>query len=184
MGLGNPGKKYAATRHNVGFMVVDKIAQLSSLKFKKSFFNRAYVAGKNVNNESLLLVKPNTFMNESGSCLKRIIRRYNPGAQNICIVYDDVDLALGRIKFKTSGGCAGHKGMSSVINELGTEQVNRLRIGIGRPPVRDTDISAYVLSEFTEDRYPILNEVLDKAAKCCLEWLNTDGEIIMQKYNA
>jgi len=171
VGLGNVGKEYVFTRHNVGFMVLDKIAERYSLRFKKSNIFKAYLVKSDLFKEKIMLVKPSTFMNNSGACVKKIVTHWKINVEEILIVYDDVDLPLGRIRFRIKGRSAGHKGMESVIQHLGSERIKRLKIGIGRPHNRK-DITDYVLSSFSEEEKDTIEDVLERAVLCCGEWIN------------
>lgn len=184
VGLGNPGKKYAATRHNVGFAVLDELARREMLRFKKSFVLKAVVAQKTILDECVLLVKPATFMNNSGECVKKVFRRYKLASSDVFFVYDDVDLGLGKMRFKSDGSTAGHKGMASAIAALGTNAIDRLRIGIGRPQSEAADIADYVLSRFLPQELTAINHAIARAAQCCYDWLREDDDYLMRTYNA
>jgi len=147
VGLGNPGSKYAITRHNVGFMVLDELAKKLGLKFTT---NKNYLADW-AKNETVELVKPQTFMNNSGSAVSKVIQKHNLLPQDILIVMDDIDIELGKLRFRTEGSSGGHKGMQSIIDTLGTDKFARLKIGIGRPPV-GAEPDEYVTQKFTPEQ--------------------------------
>ena len=181
VGLGNPGRKYSATRHNAGFMVLDRLAKTHSVRFRKSILNSAYIAKVEKKRWQVLLVKPATFMNNSGICVKKIMVHYNIEIDDILIVYDDVDLELGTIRFRTKGRSAGHKGVNSIIQYLNTDLIQRIRIGIGKPD--SEDISDYVLSDFTDTEKAVFDTVVQKASRCCWSWIDRDVGFIMQRCN-
>ena len=161
VGLGNPGKKYKLTRHNVGFMVLDKFIQQSSVESwdKKfdSFFNKIII-----DQRSIILLKPQTFMNVSGYAVQKVKNFYGIDTNNIVIIHDDIDLELGKIKFKKGGGDGGHNGLKSIIKLIGSE-FNRIRIGIGRP--EKINVSSYVLNDFPEKEVSFLKKIILKSCE-------------------
>ena len=181
-GLGNPGKKYIFSRHNAGFIVLDYLAELYSLRFKNSSIYKANIARINIKGQEVIMVKPLTFMNNSGQCIKKVIFGYGLDIANIIVVYDDVDLALGKIRFRISGGSAGHQGMFSIIEYLSTEVISRLRIGVGRPE-NNGELINYVLSSFTAQEKVVLKDVLSRAVNFCKDWVDKDSRFLMQEYN-
>jgi len=144
VGLGNPGKKYKKTRHNVGFMVID------ALKKK--------ISGKNI-----VLLKPQTFMNNSGKTVKRIIRNLKLEIRNLVVIHDDIDLPLGTIRVSKNVGSAGHKGVQSIIDELGTKNFTRIRIGIQPKTGKPKEVEKFVLEKFTKEEKKIVKETIKKA---------------------
>ena len=180
-GLGNPGQRYKNNRHNIGCMVVDELARADSVTFKRSFRLPAQVAKKKEGKEEIILIKPRTFMNNSGMCVKRVLSNYKVGEQDFLIIYDEIDLLLGQVRFRQKGSCAGHRGMSSVIAALGTEQVNRLRVGIGGKRVGE--LSDYVLSDFSFQEKEALEEAVEKAASACRDWISQGADFVMKTYN-
>jgi len=181
VGLGNPGKTYINNRHNIGFRVVDKIVEKENLKFKKSFKVKAMIAKASSGGEEILLAKPTTFMNNSGLSVKLLLSVYNLSRENFLIVYDDMDLPLGRMKFARRGSSAGHKGIASIIFALGNEEIPRLRIGISKPLWGEA--TDYVLSDFTFGELPVVEEVIEEAVQGCWEWAKFGINFVMQKYN-
>ena len=161
VGLGNPGEKYKLTRHNIGFMVLDKFIQQSSVKGwdKKfdSFFNKIIIDQK-----SIILLKPLTFMNLSGYAVQKVKNFYGIDTKNIVIIHDDIDLELGKIKLKKGGGDGGHNGLKSIIKLIGSE-FNRIRIGIGRP--EKISVSSYVLNNFREEEVSLLKKIILKSCE-------------------
>jgi len=181
VGLGNPGPHYELTRHNVGFMVVDLVADMLNTDFKLSK-HQALVAEGRLDKEKILLVKPQTFMNSSGQAVLALLNWYKLSPHEVIVVYDDLDLAVGRIRIRDKGSAGGQKGMSNIISLLGTEEITRLRVGIGRPPA-GWEAADYVLSTFSDEEWKILQEILPKAGEAVL--LLAKGRIneAMNKYN-
>jgi PTH1 family peptidyl-tRNA hydrolase len=172
-GLGNYGQKYKNNRHNIGWMVVDSLVNAQGLNFKRSFRFTAFVTKAKIDNQDVLLVKPRTFMNNSGLCVKKLFKCYKIPAGDVLVVYDDVDLKPGQIRFKKEGSSGGHRGMASVIEALGTENINRLRVGIGRDSGLDTSI--YVLADFSRQEKEMLPEVITEAVSICRDWVKQGG---------
>ena len=161
VGLGNPGERYKQTRHNVGFMVLDKLIKQSTVegwdKNFDSFFTKIIIAQK-----SMILLKPLTFMNVSGHAVQKVKNFYGIDPNNIVIIHDDIDLELGKIKLKKGGGDGGHNGLKSIIKLIGSE-FNRIRIGIGRP--EKISVSSYVLNNFHEEEVPLLKKIILKSCE-------------------
>ncbi|MCF7908653.1 MAG: aminoacyl-tRNA hydrolase [Candidatus Omnitrophica bacterium] len=183
-GLGNPGIQYKQNRHNIGYRIVEKIAETENSSFKRKFGLGGLIAITKITTpgESYCFIKPTTFMNNSGRCLKAAKKKYGFSLDDILVVYDDVDLELGVVKFKKSGSSGGHRGMQSIVETLGTDQINRLRVGIGRDSRIDT--ADYVLSDFSGSELKFLPEIINKAAFACCDWVSKDAEFVMQKYNS
>lgn len=181
LGLGNPGHKYRNNRHNIGYRILEELADNRRVKFVRSIKFSAYLAEDNLNDEKILLVKPRTFMNNSGLCLKKIVKKYKPNTRDILVVYDDVDLRLGSIRFSQRGSCAGHRGMASVLSVITTDSINRLRIGIGVP--ESGELSDYVLSDFNFQEKNLLDDVIKKSVSGCKDWVREGIESVMSKYN-
>ena len=181
-GLGNPDNKYKFTRHNAGFMVLDYLAIQWGFDFKfESKFN-AQIAKINLDNETILLVKPFTYMNLSGNAIQPIMNFYKITSEEIIIVYDDLDLHLGQMRFRAKGSAGGHNGIKSIINSLGGNQkFDRLKIGIGpQPPI---PAEAFVLQNFTPEQLAELKSVL-KTAKDAIEcWLENGLYAAQNKFN-
>ena len=170
-GLGNPGTQYKQNRHNIGYRIVEEIAQDNKSSFKRKFGLGGLIAvGKLVApGVNYCLIKPTTFMNNSGRCLKAANKKYGFSLADVLIVYDDVDLELGVVKFKKNGSSAGHRGMQSIIETLGTNQINRLKVGIGRDS--GTDTADYVLSDFSTREVEFLPEIINRAVSACMDWV-------------
>ena len=166
VGLGNPGEKYAHTRHNIGFMVIDEILKdyVAGPKYNKKFEAIIYSLDKN-----RLLIKPQTFMNISGKTVNRVVNFYKIKPEDLLIVHDDVDLGFGEIKHQFGRGAAGHKGVQSIVDSLGSDQFNRVRVGIGRPK-DSTEVEKWVLQGFSEDKNKV-DELIKKATEITVNWL-------------
>jgi PTH1 family peptidyl-tRNA hydrolase len=181
IGLGNPGREYRDSRHNVGFMLVDRIAvRLGARGMKVQ--SKAIVTTAMYEDRKLILAKPQTYMNLSGQSVQGLIHFYKLPLANVLIAHDDLDIPFGTIRIRPGGGPGGQRGMASTIEQLGTKDFPRLRIGIGRPPGR-MDPSAYVLQDFTRDEMKILSEILDRAADAALEFVVNGLDKAMNKYN-
>ncbi|MBE0685782.1 MAG: aminoacyl-tRNA hydrolase [Anaerolineaceae bacterium] len=181
VGLGNPGKDYQKNRHNVGFMAIDKIAQEFGIENKKVKSKAIIMEGKK-DNKKIILVKPQTFMNLSGSAVASLVKFFKINPENLIVIHDDLDLPSLSIRLRPGGGAGGQKGISSIIQNLGTQQFNRIRIGIGRPPGR-MDPADYVLQNFPkqeEKELPLLFDTVTKAVECILD---SSIEIAMNKFN-
>lgn len=183
VGLGNPGKKYLSTRHNIGFMVLDRLSQTKKTKFKRSFTLQALIAKVNIEDNLILLIKPSVFMNNSGRIIEVLLKKYKLIPADFLIVYDDIDLALGVLRFKIRGSSGGHRGMQSIIETLGGSNIDRIRCGIGRPQP-DIDAAGYVLSDFLKPELDSVNSLIDRACFCCCDWVSQENQIVMQKHNA
>jgi len=181
VGLGNPGIKYKSNRHNVGFMVVDEIAKRQSVVFKKGFLANGYTAKIKAEKESAILLKPATFMNNSGTCVKKIVSKHAIELSDLLVIYDDADLPLGKLKLKKSGSSGGHQGMVSIIDRLGTCDFARLRIGIDKP--KRQDLADYVLSDFSNHEKEEIEQAIETAASACMDWINSGTDYVMTNYN-
>ncbi len=181
VGLGNPGQQYAGNRHNVGFRCVERLAALHGLTFDKQQKQALIAAGK-IGEQRVMLLKPQTFMNESGRAVVPLARFYQIPPERMLVVYDDLDLPLGTLRLRPEGGSGGHKGMRSIIEHLGGQDFPRLRIGIGRPPGR-MDPAAYVLQDFAAEELPLLEETLERAVAAVETWLRQGIEAAMERYN-
>ena len=180
VGLGNPGLKYAGTRHNMGFMAMDSLAALLAVEIEqKKHFSLS--AAANHHSEKLLLLKPQTFMNLSGEAVSDAVRFYKANIEDLLIVYDDMDIEPFELRFRRDGSAGGHNGMSSIIQHLGTEKINRLKIGIGHPVYNNT--VDYVLQRFPAEELPKLAETTKTAANAILCWCEAGIIEAMNKYN-
>jgi peptidyl-tRNA hydrolase, PTH1 family len=166
VGLGNPGREYAATRHNLGFMVVDEVARRLSASERRNRFRSDLVEVFD-GGAKVVLLKPRTYMNLSGSAVREAVNWYKTTPDELLVVVDDIDLPFGSLRLRAKGGSGGHNGLKSIIAELGIDAFSRMRIGIGRGPGPAT---RQVLSRFTSDEERVLPELLQAAADCVLEW--------------
>ena len=180
-GLGNPGRRYENNRHNVGFMLLNRLSLELGEKFGK-VEAKALVAKTIYHGERVVLVKPQTYMNNSGSPISSLVRFYKIPLTNLLVAYDDVDLPLGTIRIRPSGGSGGQKGMQSIIERLGTEEFPRLRIGTGRPP-GIKDAADYVLQDFPTHDAELLDETLRRAVKAVLTFIQYDLDRTMNLFN-
>jgi PTH1 family peptidyl-tRNA hydrolase len=167
IGLGNPGKRYESTRHNIGFMVVEKLAAGWKIELKqksfKALWGKGTIAGNNI-----LLAKPQTFMNLSGTAVRQLQSFFKMDISNLIVIHDDLDLPFGSVRLKAGGGTAGHKGLASIESNLGTSDFIRVRLGIGKP-VDKSRIEGYVLEPFRKEEQVVLPEVLEWAADASAE---------------
>ena len=182
IGLGNPGKEYKSTRHNIGYMAIDEIAseceiRISLRRLRSVIGEGEYDGGK------LILCKPRTYMNLSGLAVKALLSRYRLKPANLLVVSDDFNLPLGTIRIKSRGSSGGHKGLASIINEIGTEEFPRLRIGIGPVP-ENTDPMNFVLGEFTSQESGSLRHILEDAKEALLLCFKNGIEGAMNRYNS
>lgn len=180
-GLGNPGREYAATRHNIGFMLIDRLAARLEVRFGR-LESKALVTKGEWQGCRLVLAKPQTYMNLSGQAVGALLRFYKIPVENLLVAYDDVDLPLGVLRLRPDGGSAGQKGMASIIERLGTQTFPRLRLGIGRPPGR-MDAAAYVLQDFGRGETELLGQILDRAVDATLTFVTHGLDTAMNQYN-
>lgn len=182
VGLGNPGKKYEKTKHNVGFMVMDRLAEHYQAIFKKNPFE-AEIAEFFVKGEKILLVKPQTFMNESGRSVGPLMTYFGVYPEELVVVYDDLDLGIGKIRLRQKGSAGGHNGMKSLIAHLKTSDIQRVKIGIDRPKPSMTVVN-HVLSGFDQQDEPVIEDSLEKAVAACIHYIeNNDFVAAMNAFN-
>ncbi len=166
VGLGNPGKKYERTRHNVGFMVVDELVRRLRIKgYKEECLSHLYKT--NLAGRELLIAKPQTFMNNSGLAVINLLEEYHIEPEEMLVVYDDLDLPLGKLRLRLEGSSGGHHGIESIIREVRTEKFPRLKVGIGRPKDKNKVVE-YVLSPFEKEEWEVISRVLERASECLL----------------
>ena len=165
-GLGNPGKNYARTRHNIGFLVVEALAAKSRLTIDKSRFDSKYVKAK-IKGKDVFLVKPLTYMNKSGVPIHKFASYYKVGMEDIIIVHDDIDLSFGKIKIVKSRGHGGHNGVRSIMDAFGKKDCVRIRVGVGHPGSIE-DVTGHVLGHFSPEEIKILDHCIDTARDACL----------------
>ncbi len=181
VGLGNPGTRYEKTKHNVGFMVIDKIAEDVEHTPWKDQFN-GQVSTCTIKGEKIMLVKPQTFMNVSGECVGPLMRYYKIEPQDVYCIYDDMDLPVGKIRIRTHGSSGGHNGIKSLISHLGTEEFPRFRVGIGRPLPQRTVVD-HVLAPFLEEQQEAVEKGIKDMAKAVLGCINLGLEVGMNRFN-
>jgi PTH1 family peptidyl-tRNA hydrolase len=182
IGLGNPGSEYADDRHNIGFQVVEALARTHGLIFTRCKGTKAYVAEGELGTQPVLIAKPQTFMNLSGKAVARLSRAHAILPERIMVVYDDLDLPIGRLRLRSEGGSGGHKGMRSIIESLGTQAFPRLRFGIDRPPGR-MDPAEYVLQPFAREEQALVVEMVERAVAAIECWLTEGIVSAMDKFN-
>ncbi|RWZ51255.1 aminoacyl-tRNA hydrolase [Halobacillus fulvus] len=181
VGLGNPGKKYEQTRHNVGFMVIDELAKQNQWSLSQTKFRGLYTT-EHVNGEKVLLLKPQTYMNLSGESLRAFMDYYEIDPDDVLVVYDDLDLPPGKIRLRKKGGHGGHNGIRNIIDHLGTKEFKRLRVGIGRPQGSVTVID-YVLGSFPKQEQTAVRESIEDSAKACEAWIEKPFNEVMNDFN-
>jgi len=187
VGLGNPGKTYAHNRHNVGFRCLNYLARFHSIRLDHRQC-RARVGLSEMQGEQLLLAKPGTFMNLSGESVACLVHKHDIPLSDLLVIYDDLDLPLGKIRLRQSGGSGGHKGMNSIISALGSEDFPRIRVGIGRPRAEEQSINEeaivnYVLSDFSPPEEAIIKPVIVKVSEAIDCFLTQGTEAAMSKFN-
>lgn len=167
IGLGNPGKRYEVTRHNIGFMALDRLAAQLEIALKQKSFNALWGKGT-IAGTSVLLAEPQTFMNLSGTAVRQLQSFFKTDISNLIVIHDDLDLPFGAVRLKAGGGTAGHKGLASIESDLGTSEFMRVRLGIGKP-VDKSRIEGYVLEPFRKEEQNVLPELLQWAADASAE---------------
>ncbi|MEZ4321103.1 MAG: aminoacyl-tRNA hydrolase [Myxococcota bacterium] len=182
VGLGNPGGRYARTRHNVGFMVVDRVARRWGASVERKQF-KALVDSARVGSQSVVLCKPQTYMNLSGEAVVSLRGYYKVEPEDVLVVHDDVDLPLGDVRLKKGGGHGGHNGLRDLQGRLGTAGFGRVRVGVSRPPA-GWDTADYVLADFRDDEQVLLEDSLDLAADAVEAALTSGLQAAMQKVNS
>ena len=180
VGLGNPGIRYEETRHNIGFQVVDRLAEINQILITTKRFKSLYGTGW-INSERVILVKPMTYMNGSGEAVKKTIHFFQAGTEDLIVIHDDLDLAFGRLRFKRRGGDGGHQGVRSIIESVSKNTFMRLKIGIGRPP-HGMDPAGYVLTSFDDIQQSQLDEMISRAAESIGVMLLEGIETAMNRY--
>ncbi|MEC1767381.1 aminoacyl-tRNA hydrolase [Schinkia azotoformans] len=181
VGLGNPGRNYEKTRHNVGFMVIDELCRRWGLSLNKEKFKGIYGMGS-INGEKVILLKPLTYMNLSGESIRPLLDYYEIDVEDLIVIYDDLDLPTGKIHLRTKGSAGGHNGIKSTIQHLGTQNFNRLRIGIDRP-INGMKVPDYVLGVFSAEEQPEIEGAIKQAADACEKWLSHTFLEVMNEFN-
>ncbi len=181
VGLGNPGKKYINTKHNVGFDVIDYLAGRHGIKVKRAGFKGSIGKGE-IKGQRVLLLKPATYMNLSGMSVLDAVEYYRLEYRNLLVLYDDADLEIGTLRLRKSGSAGTHNGMKSIIYQLQTDEFPRLRLGIGSPP-GDGDLARYVLKGFSREQRDIMDETIKRAAAAVETFLDEGIDKAMNKFN-
>jgi len=179
VGLGNPGKKYEGTRHNMGFMAVDLFSDMAKIDVDKEVFSGLLGRGK-VFDEDILVFKPTTFMNLSGTAVSQVVHYFKIEKEDIIVVYDDMAIAPGNIRLRLNGSSGGHKGMQNIIEQLGTNDIKRIRIGIGEPTYDTVD---FVLSKPLKEEKELIDGALENAANAIKEALKSGFDRAMNRFN-
>jgi PTH1 family peptidyl-tRNA hydrolase len=181
VGLGNPGKKYEATRHNAGFHVLDRLAKAENLTFDKSR-SKALLARGEVASYRVALVKPQTYMNLSGEAVGPVTRFYKVPLEQVLVIYDDIDLPLAQLRLRPKGGSGGHKGLTSLIQHLGSQNFPRMRLGIGRPSGQ-MPVEAYVLQRFSDVEWQAITQTYQTAVEAIRALLTGGLDYAMNQFN-
>lgn len=179
VGLGNPGKKYEGTRHNMGFMAIDLFSDMTGIDIDKEVFSGLLGRGKFLD-EDVLLFKPTTFMNLSGTAVSQVVHYFKIDINDIIVVFDDMALTPGNIRLRLNGSSGGHKGIQNIIDQLGTKEIKRIRIGIGEPTYDTVD---FVLSKPGKEEAPLIEEAIDNAANALKEAIRSGFDRAMNRYN-
>ena len=184
VGLGNPGLKYEFNRHNIGFRIVDSLARNIEIEFKKVKSYYSLISRGMINNHKVMLVKPQTFMNLSGRAVSKVVSYYKIPLQGLLIVYDDLNLELGQVRIRKKGSAGGHKGIESIMQYLNSEEIPRLRIGIGNPSVNfNFNCMSYVLSNYNNNEKDKIEEVIQLSTEAIKTVIEDGFEKAMRKYN-
>jgi len=182
VGLGNPGRAYRYNRHNVGFMLLDRLVQRHKLSPFTKRQGKALVTGGRLSGISLILAKPQSYMNLSGEAVAALLRFYDLVLDRLLVCFDDIDLPLGTLRLRAEGGSAGHNGMQSIIQHLGTQAFPRLRLGVGRPP-GNKSAATHVLKDFTDDEFDTMTFALDRAADAVESFVTAGIATAMNRFN-
>lgn len=182
IGLGNPGAKYRDTKHNIGFIALDEMAFQNGWAFNKSKFESVYAEGR-IGTEKVLLIKPQTFMNESGRSVRPWMDYYDLTEEDIVVIYDDMDLPPGKIRLREKGGSGGHNGIKSLIQHLGTKKFNRVKIGVGRP-FPEQSVVSHVLSGFPKETHEEMLQAVKQTSEAVTYWAEGHAfQDTMSKFN-
>ena len=182
VGLGNPGAKYASTRHNMGFLAVDKLADLEGVKFSKLRF-KAWTASARLGGEQVLVMKPQTYMNLSGEAVGQAARFYKIPPEHVLVISDDVSLPAGKVRIRSGGSAGGHNGLKSIIQHLGSDQFPRIKVGVGMPGNSDYDLADWVTGHPAGDELKPLMEALDRAVAAVPVVIRDGVNEAQNKYN-
>ena len=181
IGLGNPGRDYELTRHNIGFLVIDRLAKRWGIEVNKYKF-KALLGECRILHGKVVLVKPQTFMNLSGNAVRSFFQFYKPQLSKVLVIFDDLDLPFGAIRIRNSGGSSGQRGMESIIEQLGSEDFPRIRVGIGRPPGKMNSVD-FILNKFNASENNELDLILDKCVDAVECFIENGIETTMNRFN-
>lgn len=181
-GLGNPGDKYLYTRHNCGFLTIDYLCQEHNIKLTKVKYKSLYGEGI-IGGKKVILVKPQTFMNNSGEAISELMSFYKISNENLIIIYDDTSLPVGKLRLRSKGSAGGHNGIKSIISHINSDIFNRIKIGIGAPLHSDFDLADYVLGSFSKQEQKEMFESFKNASAAVAEIINSGITSAMNKYN-
>ncbi len=182
-GLGNPGAGYQNTRHNVGFAIIDTLGKKLGIELKNTKFNALYAKFR-VEDKTIILLKPQTFMNNSGMAVGQFAKYYNVSPQNIIVAHDDITLPLGRFKIKQGGSAGGHNGIKSTIDFLDSQDFVKLKYGVGTKPLKEMNLANWVLQRFNEDELKTVESSLPVAAEAIIDIINNGVSAAMNNYNS
>lgn len=183
VGLGNPGAEYSSTHHNIGFMALDKVAAFYGATFKKSTRFNGEVANVRVNDKKVYLLKPLTYMNNSGESVGKLSRHYKIDSKDILVIHDDMDLPLGKIRIRKNGSSGGHNGIKSIIAHLGSEEFNRIRFGIDHASGSHDDVIDYVLAPFTKREHETIDPILENFPTIIDDYIKNGIDYCMNHHN-
>ena len=181
-GLGNPGLQYENTRHNAGFMTRDKLAESLGVKIDKMKFKGLY-ADAVINGKRCILLKPTTYMNNSGESVTQVLNFYKLSSENLIVIYDDISLEPGKLRIRRKGSHGGHNGMRSIIDLLGTDEFIRVKVGVGKKPHPDYNLADWVLGHFTKEQMNLMNQSTENASEAVKLIVQNKVDEAMNKYN-
>jgi len=179
VGLGNPGKEYEDTRHNIGFKVVDNIAKEYNIEINRQKFKGTYGEGF-IDGEKVMLLKPTTYMNLSGESVREVVDFYNLDNDDILVIYDDISLEVGTLRIREKGSAGGHNGIKSIIAHLNTDVFSRIKVGVGQPA---ENLVKYVLGKFSKEEMVVLSDVIGAVTKATREVIKSDVKTAMNQFN-
>ena len=180
VGLGNPGSEYKGTRHNIGFDVIDYLAEKNNININKKKFKAEYGEG-NIAGEKVILLKPTTYMNLSGESIREVINFYKISGEQIIVIYDDISLEIGRLRIRGKGSAGGHNGIKSIIANLSSDVFSRIKVGVGQPK---GDLVSHVLGKFSKEEQEMLKKVISAAGDSAEEIIKSGEVEAMNKYNS
>ena len=180
-GLGNPGKQYENTKHNVGFLTIDVLAEKLGIRVSK-IKHKALTGEGFISGEKVILVKPQTYMNLSGESVRELMDYYKCDLSDLIVIYDDISLDVGKLRIRAKGSAGGHNGIKNIIAQLGTQEFTRIKIGVGEKPAK-MDLAEYVLGRFSKEEQPIIRESADRAREAVCEMITHDVASAMNKFN-